>query len=234
MGRGKRAPGERFDLDPVEAPLARAGEAAGVRRFVFLSSVRAQSGASAGTVLSEADPAVPTDAYGRSKLAAEEGLVSICADWVALRPVLVVGQGAKGNMAALLQLAGIPLPLPFAALTARRSLLSIENLAAAVRATIDTPDRLNRAFIVADDGALTFPEIIAALREGLGMSPGLFAVPPSLLLSATRIAGFAGVADRIAGQLVVENAALKGIGWQPVTTTRESLVRMARAQRSAG
>src|SRR5690606_7756854 len=151
VGRGKRAPGERFDLDPVEAPLARAGEAAGVRRFVFLSSVRAQSGASAGTVLSEADPAVPTDAYGRSKLAAEEGLVSICADWVALRPVLVVGQGAKGNMAALLQLAGIPLPLPFAALTARRSLLSIENLAAAVRATIDTPDRLNRAFIVADD-----------------------------------------------------------------------------------
>src|SRR5215813_15621150 len=103
-----------------------------VRRFVFLSSIRAQSGPVANEVLTEDMEPRPTDAYGRSKLDAERGLADVSIDWVAMRPVLVYGPGVKGNMAALLKLAANPLPLPFRSLPGRRSLLSVDNLVVAV------------------------------------------------------------------------------------------------------
>ncbi len=112
--------------------LARAARRAGAKRFVFLSSIRAQSGPAAAGVLREDTPAAPTEPYGRSKLAAERGLAELDIDWVALRPVLVYGPGVKGNMAALLKLARAPWPLPLGSLKARRSLLAVDNLAAAV------------------------------------------------------------------------------------------------------
>src|SRR5437899_7154657 len=135
--------------------LARAAQRAGVRRFVFLSSIRAQSGPTAADVLTEDLEPRPTDAYGRSKLAAERGLAELELDWVALRPVLVYGEGVKGNMAQLMGLARSPLPLPVGGLGARRSLLAVENLAAAVEALLAAPGPLRRAFIVADRQALT-------------------------------------------------------------------------------
>ncbi|TXN39301.1 NAD(P)H-binding protein, partial [Methylobacterium sp. WL18] len=92
--------------------LAEAAARAKVRRFVFLSSIRAQVGASAPCVVGEGDEPRPTDAYGRSKLEAERALAETGLDWVALRPVLVYGAGVKGNMAALLRLARSPYPLP--------------------------------------------------------------------------------------------------------------------------
>src|SRR3990170_3799695 len=127
-------PEDDYRLFNTEATvgLARAAERARVKRFVFLSSIRAQSGPVSDTVLTEDLPALPTDPYGRSKLAAEEGLATLSIDWVALRPVLVYGPGVKGNMAALLRLAQAPVPLPLGGLSARRSLLSVDNLAAAV------------------------------------------------------------------------------------------------------
>src|SRR6266566_4743093 len=107
--------------------LARAARRAGVKRFVFLSSVRAQCGPTADTVLTEAAEPTPTDAYGRSKLAAERGLAELDLDWVSLRAVLIYGPGVKGNMAQLIKLARSPFPLPLAGLTGRRSLLALEN-----------------------------------------------------------------------------------------------------------
>ena len=92
--------------------LARAAHRAGVRRFVFLSSVRAQSGPASTEVLTEAMSPEPTDAYGRSKLAAERGLADVDLDWVALRLVTVYGSGMVGNLARLVSLARSPLPLP--------------------------------------------------------------------------------------------------------------------------
>src|SRR5258705_4342822 len=85
--------------------LARAAQRAGAKRFVFLSSIRAQSAPTADQVLTEEMPPQPTDAYGRSKLAAEQGLAELELDWVALRLVLVYGTGVKGNMAELVRLA---------------------------------------------------------------------------------------------------------------------------------
>src|SRR5256886_10212200 len=146
--------------------LARAAQRAGAKRFVFLSSIRAQSGPTAEHVLTEELPPQPTDAYGRSKLAAEQGLAELNLDWVALRLVLVYGAGVKGNMAELLRFARAPYPLPLRALTGRRSLLALDNLVAAIATVLAAPGPLRRPFIAADAVPLSIPEMITAVRRG--------------------------------------------------------------------
>lgn len=208
--------------------LAQAAERAGVKRFVFLSSIRAQSGPVAEGVLTEERASAPTDAYGRSKLEAEEGLARLSLDWAALRPVLVYGPGVKGNMAALLTLAQSPWPLPLGGLKARRSLLSLDNLTAAMDMVLKAQGPLKRPFIVADPEPVTVPEIVTALRAGLGRGPGLIPVPAFALKGAALLAGKAEAYERLAGSLVASPAALKALGWQPVSSTPDGLARLAR------
>lgn len=210
--------------------LARAAERAGVRRFVFLSSVRAQTGPSAKGIVDESREPAPDDAYGRSKIAAEQGLATLGIDWVALRPVLVYGPGVKGNMASLVGLARSPWPLPLASLRARRSLLALDNLAEAVRVVAGAEGPLRRPYLVADDGALTLPQMIAAMRAGLGRRPGLLPCPPSLLALAARAAGREEAVERLAGELVVDTSALRALGWQPTVATRDGLADLARSE----
>jgi len=206
--------------------LARAAGRAGVKRFVFLSSIRAQCGPSAAAVLTEADVARPTDAYGRSKLAAEQGLAELDLDWVALRAVLVYGPGVKGNMAQLIRLARSPWPLPLGALTARRSLLALENLEAAVATVLAAPGTLRRVFVAADPQALTVAAMIAAMRRGLGRRPNVFAVPAPWLEFMCRTAGREEIYQRLAGALVADPAALLGLGWSPPLTTEAGLAKL--------
>ncbi len=208
--------------------LARAAQRAGVRRFVFLSSIRAQSGPTAEAVLTEELPPQPTDAYGRSKLAAEQGLAALDLDWVALRPALVYGPGVKGNMAELMRLARLPVPLPLGALKARRSLLALDNLVEALVTVLAARERLARPLIVADPEPVTIPEMIAALRQGLGRRPGLLPVPAALIRAALRAAGRAELYDRLAGSLVADPAVLARLGWVPRVTTREGLAALMR------
>src|SRR5215467_8968177 len=119
--------------------LARAARRAGAKRFVFLSSIRAQSGPTAEAVLTETDDPNPTDAYGRSKLAAERGLAELDLDWVSLRAALVYGPGVRGNIARLMKFARSHFPLPLRSILARRSLLAVENLSAAVEVVLQAP-----------------------------------------------------------------------------------------------
>ena len=207
--------------------LARAAQRAGARRFVFLSSIRAQSGPSADHPLTEALPAAPTDAYGRSKLAAERGIAELGIDWVALRPVLVYGPGVKGNMAELLRLARSPYPLPLGGLRARRSLLALENLTAAIETVLEAPAPLRRPLIVADPTPLTIPEMVAAMRSGLGRRPGLLPMPASLLELALRATGRGEVYQRLAGALVADPSGLLQLGWQPSVATEDALAALA-------
>jgi UDP-glucose 4-epimerase len=209
--------------------LARAAQRAGAKRFVFLSSIRAQSGATAQGVLTEELAPQPTDAYGRSKLAAEQGLSELGLDWVALRLVLVYGPGVKGNMAELLRFARTPYPLPLGALKGRRSLLSLDSLAAAVDTVLAAPGELRRPLIVADPEALTIPEMIAAVRRGLGRRPGLIPVPAALLETALRAAGRMEVYQRLAGSLVADPSALRRLGWTPPVATADALAALARS-----
>jgi nucleoside-diphosphate-sugar epimerase len=203
--------------------LARAALRVGVKRFVFLSSIRAQSGTTAERVLTEADDPNPTDAYGRSKLAAERGLAELALDWVALRAALVYGPGVKGNMAQLIRLARSPFPLPFRSITARRSLLALENLSLAIETVLKVPGTLRQALIVTDNEALTVAEMIAAMRLGLGRRPNVFRFSPALLALLSRSAGREEMYRRISGSLVANPTALIQLGWTPQLTTADGL-----------
>lgn len=206
--------------------LARAAQRAGAKRFVFLSSVRAQSGPAAETVLTEADAPRPTDAYGRSKLAAELGLAELDIDWVSLRAVLVYGPGAKGNMAQLIRFARSPFPLPLRSIGARRSLLALENLSAAIEVVLRTPGTLRRAFIAADMEALTVGEMIAALRQGRGQQPKIFPLSPALLELLLRAVGREDIYQRLSASLVANPSALIALGWTPPFPTVVGLRRL--------
>ena len=208
-----------------------------MKRFVLMSSIRAQVGVTHPDIVTEETPAAPTDAYGRSKLEAEKvmaaALEGSSTRWTVLRPVLVYGPGVKGNMAALMRIAGLPVPLPFGALKARRSLVSIDNLISAVQYVLQTQTAENTAFIVADRDALTMADIIRALRRGMGRSQLLLPVPDSSLAGLLRLAGKADLADRVMGDLVVDAARLRRIGWAPPETAADALAASATAMRPA-
>jgi UDP-glucose 4-epimerase len=221
----------RINADAV-GDLAEAAK--GVERLVFLSSVRAQVGLSAEHPITEADPPQPTDAYGRSKLTAERLLAESGVKFTILRPAVVYGRGVKGNIAALATLAKTPMPLPFASLDNHRSLLALENLAAAIAHVLDSEPALGETFLIADAEPITVADMVAAMREGLGRPPHLVRVP----LGAVKrlMASFGREADweRIAGNFVIDTRKLRGIGWSPRVTTHDGLVRMMRANRGNG
>jgi nucleoside-diphosphate-sugar epimerase len=208
--------------------LARAAQRAGVKRFIFLSSISAQSGPHADRVLTEDLEPHPSDTYGRSKLAAEQGLARLDLDWVALRLALVYGPGVKGNIARLMQIARSPMPMPLGGLSARRSLLSLDNLTDAIDTVLTAPAKLQRPLIVADTEVLTVADMIAAMRSGLGRRPGLFPVPGSLLKAAFRAAGREEEFRRLDGTLVASAAALRRLGWAPSVSTHEGLAALMR------
>jgi UDP-glucose 4-epimerase len=210
--------------------LARAAQRAGVGRFVFMSSIAAQCGPYAHALLTEDFAPAPTGAYGIAKLSAERGLAELDLDWVALRPVLVYGSGMRGNMARLLRIARAPIPLPLAGLAARRSLLSLDNLAEAIDIVLAAPAKLRRPLIVADSEALTVAEMIAAMRRGLGRGPGLFPVPVGLLKAALAAAGLDKEFQLLTEPLVASAAALKGLGWAPSVSTQAGLAAIAKPE----
>lgn len=208
--------------------FARAAERARVKRFVFLSSIRAQSGPIAEGVLTEEREPQPTDAYGRSKLAAEQGLAETTLDWVALRLALVYGPGVEGNMARLVKLARSPYPLPLAGLKAEHSLLALDNLVEAIDKVLAAQEPLKRPLIVADPKPLTLGAIVAAMRQGLGRRAALFYVPKPLLKSALRAAGHADGYEPLFGSLVADPSALAKLNWVPPVETRAGLAALVR------
>ncbi|MCH9808288.1 MAG: NAD-dependent epimerase/dehydratase family protein [Alphaproteobacteria bacterium] len=212
--------------------LATAAKAAGVKRVVYLSSVRAQSGPVATGVLDEESPAKPTDAYGRAKLAGEATLAAALkagdTDWTTLRPVLVYGPGVKGNMAKLLGLARSKMPLPLNTLSGRRSILSVDNLISAVVYCLTSPQTSRRVFLVADLAPMRVCEIVEAMRRGLKRGPGLFGLPAAPLAIAARLIGKGDAWARLDGDLIVATDRLREAGWKPVVGSQKALADMAR------
>lgn len=226
-GRGAAA---RLDAVNREATLALATAAAGrVGRFVFLSSIGAMTGSVAPVPIDDATEPRPVTAYGASKLAAERGLAEIDLPWTALRPVLVVGRGAGGTLGQLARLVRLPVPLPFAGATARRSLTDTGSLADAVKLVLAAPDAVHRALIVANPDALTIAEIVAAMRSGLGRKPGLFAAPASALQAGAGLAGQRQRLDQLMGPLVARADRLTALGWRARRPTVDALSDMMRA-----
>jgi len=196
--------------------LAEAAHRARIRRLLLVSSVRAQSGASSPTILDETAPPRPTDAYGHTKLLGEQwlgqALAGSATEWAVLRPVLLYGPGVKGNMRTLARLARSAVPLPFGSLPGRRSLLGLPNFASAVLHGLENPLTSRSTFLVADPGPVTPPEIITALRHGLGRSAGVFSPPLAPLRGVARLAGLSAAWERVAGDLIVDTGAFRDVG----------------------
>ncbi|HWV54452.1 NAD-dependent epimerase/dehydratase family protein [Pseudorhodoplanes sp.] len=199
-----------------------------IRRFVFVSSIRAQTGPSAAHVLTEDAPPAPTDAYGRSKLAAEAFVRGYGAPYTILRPVVIYGEGARANVGQLVRLARLPVPLPFGSFDSRRSLLALENMLSAIRFVLEHPATAGQTYIVADPLPLSIADMIATLREARGRSPKLVRVPPRLVGATMRGLGKRQAWERIGSPLVADVTKLRDAGWSPPTDTRNALARLAR------
>src|SRR5262249_60633755 len=194
--------------------------------LIFLSSVAPQSAPSSDCVLSETDVCHPAGSYGRSKLNAEIDIAASGGRYVILRPTLIYGPGVKGNMRKLIQLAKLPVPFPFEAVTNKRSLLAIENLSAAIGLLIERDDIRNEVFLVADATPVSLPEIIASLRHGMGRPANLFAIPPPLLVGFFRACRLTETWEKLAGNLVVSIDKLNSIGYFPAFATSQGLAAM--------
>jgi nucleoside-diphosphate-sugar epimerase len=211
------------------AGLATAAARTGIKRLVFVSSIRAQTGPACAHVLTEADPPYPTDAYGRSKLAGEMAIRASNVPFTILRPALIYGPGVKGNLASLLQLAQSPWPLPLGGLTNRRSLLARENLVSAIHLVLGEPATAAETYVVADPAPLTTAEIVRALREGQGRRPWLVPIPAALLGGPLRASGRSHLWERLGCDLVIDPSKLLAAGWRPKTETRVGLIAMVQA-----
>ena len=210
--------------------LANAAKKARVKQFIFISSVRAQVGPFAAQIVRERDKPQPTDEYGRSKLAAEQAIELVNLPFTVLRPVVVYGPHAKGNFGTLVRLASLPLPIPVKGLTARRSLLGIDNLISAIIFVLDSQHALGKTFLVADPAPLTPTEIITMLRKAQGRAPWLVFVPAFLIRRALILLGYPRHWERLGNNLVVDTSNLESLGWRAPFDTFDGLVAMIRAK----
>jgi UDP-glucose 4-epimerase len=214
------------------AVLAAATAKAGAR-LVFLSSIKAMGAPDAEGYLREAVLREPEDAYGLSKRDAERAIRTVLPDnHVILRPALVAGPGAKGNLAALLRLARWPVPLPFQGVTARRSMISLADLAEIAARAVSEPGWAGRSMIVADPEPLAIGEIVAAMRAGMARDPRLFSLPEGMLATLLRLSGRADWAERLFSPLIAEPGFLLGQGWRPATPVAVALRQLV--QRHSG
>ena len=227
---GSDVPDETYDRinHAATARLAMAARHAGAKHFIFMSSVRAQSGPAAGHVLTEADEPRPTDAYGRSKRDAELAVRTAGVPYTILRPVVVYGHGVKGNIASLMRLAATPWPLPFGAFANQRSLLALENLIGAIELLLARPAAPNDIYLVADPHPVSFSEIVATLREAQGFRRRLVDIPPAIFRIALETMGRPDAWERMGGSLVASPARLIAAGWRPQIETLAGLAGMAR------
>lgn len=209
------------------ARLAMAARQAGVRRFLFVSSIRAIAGACSGETLTDETPPAPTDAYGRSKLEGEQAALAVGAGASILRPTPVCGAGARGYFRLMARIAATPFPLPVGGLSGRRSFVTDRNLAHAAAMLISHEDAIGRSFLVAEPAPLTAAEFVVALREARGASARVFEPPRMFASLAARMPGLNRIIERLTQDLVVDCSALRAIGWSPIEDSRAGLRRMA-------
>ena len=212
--------------------LARAASAAGVRRFVFMSSVKAVGESSDVAGLGDDAMPRPEDAYGISKREAEVALTATERfgemTVTVLRPPLVYGPGVRANFARLLRWVARGVPLPFGAVDNRRSLVFVGNLSAAVAFAIDAPSLAGRCCFVSDGEPVSTAELVRRIGTALGRRARLLAVPPALLRPGLTLLGRRDEADRLLGSLVLRPEHLPAAGWRPTYSMEQGLAETVR------
>jgi nucleoside-diphosphate-sugar epimerase len=213
--------------------LAAAAASAGIKNFVFMSSVAAHgdAGDANGFTFTVDQASAPRTPYGISKFEAEEGLREVATTSMsvtAVRIPMVYGPRAPGNFARLLSLVHSGVPLPFAAVRNRRTLISQWNLADAVAHELTTERSGFRLIQVADREPISTPDLMRAISAGLGRRARLWAAPPTLLRGLGRLAGRSSEVDRLVGSLeVLIGSTDPGFSWAPPGETRAEIVRAA-------
>lgn len=203
------------------ARLAEAAAAAGVRRFVFVSSAKVGGEATPpGSALDERAPPAPEGPYARSKAEAEEALAAAFAGtsvrWAALRSPLVYGPEVRANFLELMRLCDSGLPLPLAAVDNSRSLIGRRNLADAIGAVLEVADLENGPYYVADGEDVSTPELVRRLARSLHRPARLFPVPPGMLRATAGLAGRRSQADRLLQSLRLDTSRFRRrVGWTP-------------------
>lgn len=220
----------------VDATLQLATQAArsGVRRFVFISSIGVNGAESVAAPFSELSVAQPHSPYAVSKHEAELALARLCdsaaMELVVLRPPLVYGAGAPGNFATLIKLVGKGVPFPLASVNNRRSMIYIDNLVDLIGLCIRDPRAANQTFLVADDEAMSVPELISALSAGLGRRARLFACPVGLLALLAKLARREQTYQQLCGSLEIDaSKARRVLGWRAPVRARDGLRHAAQA-----
>lgn len=215
----------------VEATLqlARQASNAGVKRFIFLSSIGV-NGTSNDVPFKVSDKSNPTEAYAASKFQAEVGLKKIAEDTgmevVIIRPPLVYGKEAPGNFGTLLKVAEKNLPLPLGAINNQRSFVAIDNLVDLIVTCIDHPSAANQTFLVSDDENVSTSNLLKKLTLAAGKKPRLIPVPVSLLKFAAKIFGKKSAVERFSSSLTVDIEHTKNtLNWKPPITLDEGIRR---------
>ena len=216
--------------------LARQAAACGLRRFVFVSSVKVNGETTpTGRAFREDDLPTPLDPYGVSKREAEDGLITLAMasgmEVVIIRPPLVYGPGVKGNFASMSKWLARGVPLPLGAVRNARSLVALENLVDFIALCADrerSPSAANQTFLISDGEDVSTTELLKKMAYAFGAVPRLFPVSADLLKMAASLAGRPAVAERLLCSLLVDSTKARDmLGWRPVLTMDEQLRKMA-------
>ncbi len=208
--------------------LARQAVGAGVKRFIFVSSIKVNGESTLiGKPFTESDTRSPEDFYGQSKSEAEEQLLELAKETglevVIIRPTLVYGPGVKANFASLLNLVSKGLPLPFGCINDnKRSLVSVKNLVDLIVTCVDHPNAANQVFLASDDHDVSTASMVKHMSHALGKSSRLLPVPLWCYRLVGKLTGKTDVVDRLIGSLQVDISHTKDkLGWVPPQTLEE-------------
>lgn len=211
--------------------LARQAAAAGIKRFIYISSIKVNGESTPlGKPFLSSDIPEPEDPYGVTKLEAEQGLMQLAADTgmevVIIRPPLVYGPGVKGNFATMIKLIDKGLPLPLGAVHNKRSLVGVDNLVDLIIRCIDHPAAANQVFLAGDGKDLSTTELLRGVAHAMGKPARLIPVPGGLLQLGATLLGKKAVAQRLLGSLQVDiTKTCELLDWRPPYTVEEGLQR---------
>lgn len=213
----------RKDNVEISSHLAQAARQAGVKRFIYMSSIKVNGEESAIPFKSQDIPA-PVDAYGTSKWETEKVLNEILTnsptELVIIRPPLIWGDRPKGNLQTLSKLIALGVPLPFKNINNRRDLVSLENLCSLIAKTLTHPNAAGETFLVSDGNPRTLPDIIRMLARNMGKEPHLFGVPDTLFKRVGAIPALNTRIKKLTGNLEVDiSETRKKLDWAPTRST---------------
>lgn len=218
--------------------LAEQAVAAGVRRLVYVSSVKVLGERTLAQAFGEASMPAPEDPYGQSKRDAEQVLWNVAAktglEVVVLRPPLIYGPGVGANFLRLMHWVALGIPLPVAAIHNRRSLIYVDNLASAIEACLVHPAAAGKTFLVSDGETVSTAQLVAMLASALAVSDRSWLLSPPLLRLAGAAVGMGDQAARLLDSLEVDDVAIRrDLQWRPPFSMGEGLRETAAAYRAS-